>query len=281
MKLDFYGIKIKPPTIYTTEAFGSKEEPVLLAGGQGTAYRSGNIVLKPSEGDDRANWMTNIFSNLVESGEVRFAKPIKSIHGNWIQDGYVAWTFLEGEHVKGQYDKKVKASQKFHNLLKDVPKPNFLNSPDSSWSAANEVVWQEQNISYDQEFMDLVNQIKPKLKPLDAKFQLTHGDLSGNFLIDPNLPLAVIDFSPVWAPNGFAEGVMLADAITWENAEPEDLEVFKEVLNIEQMAWRGILRRILEQAEHIKWFDKDRDQAVEEAREFQKAIDFLSNRLFK
>lgn len=44
---------------------------------------------------------------------------------------------------------------------------------------------------------------------------------------------------------------------------------------IEHLAWYGTLRRILEQAEHVKWFGKPITQALKEAIAFQKAIDYL------
>ncbi len=274
MKIN-YGKKISPPTIETAKAFGSTVEPVLLSGGQGTSYVSGNIVLKPTGGKSGTQWRAEVFSNLPQSAEVRFHRPIKSVNGQWDYDGYVAWTFLKGEHIKGQYSKKLKASHAFHKLLKDIPQPEGLKTPRGSWSTGNWVALGQKEFNYDQEFMDLYNQIKPHLKPLPEDRQLVHSDMGGNFLLDDVLPPAIIDFSGVWAPNGFGEGVMLADAITWEDASSEELEVFKQVPYIEQMAWRGTLTRIAEQAEHIKWFGKEKADAVEAAREFQKAIDYL------
>ena len=275
MKVDFYGTKINPPTQAIAEAFGSKEIPVLLKGGQGTTYRSGNIVLKPGEGIKKQKWTAETYQGLPESSEVRFPRPIKSINGTWAQDGYIALSFLEGEHIKGHYEKKLSASIAFHKLLGGISKPDFVGLGNNSWSVGDLVAWDKLEFNYDQEFMDLYNQIKPHLKQLNLPEQLVHGDLSGNFLVHPTLPVAIIDYSHAWAPNGFAEGILLADVIAWEDASPKDLEVFKQIPNIEQFAWRGILRRITEQAEHMKWFNKDKSQALEHARAFQKAIDYL------
>lgn len=104
---------------------------------------------------------------------------------------------------------------------------------------------------------------------------MVHGDLSGNFLFEPNLSPAIIDFSPAWAPNGFAEGILFVDALVWENARIEELQNFLTIPNFNQFAWRAILRRIAEQAEHIKWFGLAQSSAIKEARLFQKAIDYL------
>src|SRR3989344_3575153 len=98
-------------------AFGSKEEFIPLKGGQGTAYRSGNIIVKPADGVEQSRWLAEIFSKLPESDNVRLATPVRAITGEWIYEGFVAWTFLEGEHIKGDYEKKIKGSFAFHDLI--------------------------------------------------------------------------------------------------------------------------------------------------------------------
>lgn len=275
MEKIIYGVVAPPPTQATALAFSSDVEPVLIAGGQGTAYRAGNIVLKPAGDAEEESWTAELFERLPASSEVRFARPIKSVEGTWIHDHYVAWTFLQGDHISGQYDKKLAAGQAFHRLLKGIPKPSFLNVPSNSWSAASEVVLENRGFPYDQEFVDLYNQIRPHLRALPPDRQPVHGDLSGNFLLDLSLPPAIIDFSPVWAPNGFAEGIMLADIIAWEHASDDELKAFKNRPDIGQLAWYGVLRRIAEQAEHMKWLGKSKEQAVNEARSFLPVIEFF------
>ncbi len=273
-----YGTQIHPATKSIARAFGSQVKPALLQTGQKTTYHSGKIILKPADDTQSTTWSAKIFNKLPNNKHVRFPRPIKSTDGKWIHDGYIACTFLEGKHVKGKYHEKLDASIAFHQLLKNIKKPSFLGTPKSSWSTADLVAWDKIKFKYDTEFMELYKQIKPHLKSLNLPSQLIHGDLSGNFLVHPKLPPAIIDFSPAWAPNGFAEGIMLADAITWEHARPKDLEPFRKINHMEQFAWRGILRRITEQAEHIKWFGKDKKEAITEARVFQKAIDYMESK---
>lgn len=275
MKSEFYGKRIHPPTISIAKAFGSEAEPIPLSGGQGTSYRSGSIILKPAEGVEESNWIAEVFNTLPESSGVRFARPINSINREWIYEGYVAWSFLEGMHTQGHYDAKIVASRSFHTLLMTVEKPTFLEISRNSWSVADRVAMGELEFVYDEDFMRLFRKIKPHLIPLNFPNQVIHGDISGNFLLDHKLPPAIIDFSPAWAPNGFAEGIMLVDAVTWEGASTHELQYFKEIPHIEQFAWRGVLRRVAEQAEHIRWFHKDKTQALAQAINFQKAIDFL------
>jgi uncharacterized protein (TIGR02569 family) len=271
------------PTADTTRAFASAAEPTLLAGGQGTTWRSGGIVLKPAAGDEQDAWIAEVFEGLPTFAEVRIARPIRASDGSWVHDGFVAWTVVEGDHApRVRYEEKLQASAVYHRALASVARPPFLEQPASSWGAADAQVWQlslrtdTALAKYDPRFRDLIDQILPHLAPIDAPFQFVHGDLCGNFLVHAALRPAIIDFSPAWAPAGFAEGIMLADAIVYENADRSELRPFADVAGIEQFVWRGILRRVLEQAEHVIWYGKDVDEALAEAQTYQAAIDFAS-----
>lgn len=46
-----------------------------------------------------------------------------------------------------------------------------------------------------------------------------HADLTGNILFSPTLPQVVIDVSPFWRPQDYAEGVVVADALCWHGAQ--------------------------------------------------------------
>lgn len=46
-----------------------------------------------------------------------------------------------------------------------------------------------------------------------------HRDLTGNVLFSRSLPPAVIDISPYWRPPAYAEGVVVADALCWHEAD--------------------------------------------------------------
>jgi uncharacterized protein (TIGR02569 family) len=258
------------------EAFGAAGSPRRISGGQGTTYRIGDIVLKPAEGLAAATWMAEVHDRLPDSPLVRFARPVRAMDGGWVAAGYAAWTFLEGELRGREYERKLEASLEYHRLLASVGKPGFLDAPASSWAAADLVATGERPFAYDEPFMALYAELAPRLRPLNLPFQVIHGDLSGNFLLCEGSAPAVIDLSPAWAPARMAEGIMLADVITWENAEPHALCPWMSLPEMEQFAWRGIVRRIAEQAEHVRFIGKDRNQAVADAREFRRAIEMVS-----
>lgn len=59
------------------------------------------------------------------------------------------------------------------------------------------------------------------LKPVSLSPQIIHGDLCGNILFHDTLPPVVIDFPLDCRPREYAETILLADAIVWENGGEE------------------------------------------------------------
>ncbi|MHB8449120.1 MAG: hypothetical protein ACYDAQ_01410 [Mycobacteriales bacterium] len=55
-------------------------------------------------------------------------------------------------------------------------------------------------------------------QPVNARGQLIHVSLTGNVLIHPELPPAIIDLSPYWRPPAFASAIVVAGALVWDDA---------------------------------------------------------------
>src|SRR6266700_2477113 len=88
-------------------SFGASADPVSLPGGEGTAWRAGQAVLKPA-GDPRvARWTADLYRDLdtvtarPDLG-FRVPRPLRTSAGDWVaQDplggAWVAWQWLRGE----------------------------------------------------------------------------------------------------------------------------------------------------------------------------------------
>jgi hypothetical protein len=81
------------------------------------------------------------------------------------------------------------------------------------------------------------------LKPLSLLNQIIHGDLCGNILFHDTLSPVVIDFSLDYRPREYAEAILLADAIVWENGGKEAYSLLPA--NSEQILLRACLFRLL------------------------------------
>lgn len=84
------------------------------------------------------------------------------------------------------------------------------------------------------------------LKPLSLPNQIIHGDLCGNILFHETLPPVVIDFSLDYRPREYAEAILIADSIAWENGGEEAYNLFPP--NSEQILLRACLFRLLTKA---------------------------------
>ncbi|NTW13878.1 MAG: hypothetical protein HGA31_02510 [Candidatus Moranbacteria bacterium] len=251
---------MKIPSLSITKAFGSDEVPYLLHGGQEETYRSGDIVLKPVADESETNWSGETFGQPVELDNVRIPNAIRSVRGNWSEDGYCAWSFLEGSVREGRYAEKVKAADSFHALTESFPRPDFIAKRKNVWSVADKMTWGEIPWDVDGELSAFVEPLRAKLAPIDLPDQVIHGDLSGNFLLHDTLPPAIIDITMYFRPAAFAKAVILTDSV-WDREPFMERAVFDDVPHLQQLAIRATLWRILSQSEQLK-DGKDRERAT-------------------
>jgi hypothetical protein len=128
-------------------SFGTSADPVSLPGGEGTAWRAGEVVLKPA-GDPRvARWAADLYRDLdtltarPDPG-FRVPRPLRTPSGDWVaQDplagAWVAWQWLPGEPaswagVSPLWPGLIEASRAFHAVLAGRPAPPWLGR-DACW----------------------------------------------------------------------------------------------------------------------------------------------------
>jgi len=245
--------------------FGSDVEPILLKGGRGNTYRSDKIVLKPSNNLTESEEVSELISKISSSDKLRIPKSIKSINGNWIEDGYVAWEFLTGKDLNDNYKEKLRACDWFSDIFENIEKPNFIENRNDAWSVADRVTWGEKEKEYMPEFQEMIDQVQKSLIPIEHSGQIIHGDISGNIVFDIKEGLGVIDITLGWRPKDYAKALLIIDAITWEGADLSIYNHVKDLPNIRQLLLRAGLRRIIENPEHTERSWKDKERASRDA----------------
>lgn len=172
----------RPPASAVT-AFALAGSPEPLAGGEYTAWRVGDLVLKPV--------------------------------GVPVVDGWHATTFLPGRSVHGRWLDIVEVGEVFHAAIASVRRPAFMDDrPIRGRSATGSpgMNCPVEDVPETKHLLRLVDHLRPIIAPP----QLIHGDLTGNVLFDDDLPPAVIDLSPYFRPPAFASAVVVADALVWK-----------------------------------------------------------------
>lgn len=276
-----------PPSKVVLEKFGIIEEAVLLSGGQGTTFKAGNFILKPTDSEEYVIWAANIFKNIKQNG-FRVAKYAKSSNSRYVEDGWICQEYLEGEHDhdKTRWEEIVKLCKVFHIALAEFSKPefskpDFLGKGDDPWSVADKMAWGEIPIEYHLELKEPIEKLLSLLKLVNLPNQIIHGDFGGNVLFHPTLPPAIIDFSPYWRPAELAPAVIIVDALAWENASFSILDYVEDVREMNQMLVRAELRRILELDQHLRQNTKTLLEVVElkDIEKYLPSIDLIYNRI--
>ena len=118
------------------------------------------------------------------------------------------------------------------------------------------------------ELRGLVDRLQPALSP-PSPAQLVHGDLTNNVLLMAGQPPGIIDFSPYWRPPSYAEGIVIADALTWHGAPATLLEEVDVPL---AAVARGLLFRILTAS---RTHPERNPRLVDETHRYSVALDAL------
>lgn len=222
-------------------AAGRGTGPVPLPGGQGTAWRVGQMVLKPAGDPPVARWTAELYLSLsgLRDPAFRVPRPLRCLAGggagDWVaEDGeagpWVAWQWLPGEPANWagrspSWPGLITASRAFHAALAGWPAPPWLGTDGSQWTVGDQVAWGERDpagvlAAAPAPLDGQLRSLLAALRPVHLPDQLIHGDLGGNVLFADGEPPAVIDFSPYWRPAGLALAVAAVDALMWSGADP-------------------------------------------------------------
>ncbi|HEY7881973.1 MAG TPA: phosphotransferase [Streptosporangiaceae bacterium] len=248
-------------------SFGASTDPVSLPGGEGTAWRAGEVVLKPAGDPQVARWTADLYHELAIRRDpgFRVPRPLRTGAGDggvgdWVaQDplagAWVAWQWLPGEPaswagVSPLWPRLIAASRAFHAALAGRPAPPWLGRDGSQWTTGDQVAWGERDpgsvlAAAPAPLAGQLRSLLAALRPVRLPAQLIHGDLGGNVLFAPGQPPAVIDFSPYWRPAGLALAVAAVDALTWSGADPAILGDLADQPELDQLLARAHVGRLV------------------------------------
>jgi hypothetical protein len=162
-----------PPAVVA--AFGAAgARPVALGGGQGISWVARDVVLKPAELDqEELEWQAQIYSQIPWAG-FRLARPRLAADGSWCVDGWCATEYVTGRHEERRWAEIIAVGQRFHAVLRGIPRPSFLDQRSSPWAISDRVAWGEIPASEFPRVGHLL-QLVSALRPVTAPSQLIHG----------------------------------------------------------------------------------------------------------
>lgn len=228
--------------------------PVRLAGGQGTAWRAGQVVLKPADSVQAGRWFAEVYDALTGPG-FRVPRPVRALTGDWVAQGWTAYRWVPGaaadwSGVSPRWPDMVALSRALHAALAGVPVPPWRATVENPWTIGDEVAWGQRDPGpllgpAAGLVAGQVRVLLAALRPVDLPGQLIHADLAGNVLFADGLPPAVIDFSPLERPAGLPLAILAVDTLMWHRARPEVLRHLASEPEFDQLLARALVYRLV------------------------------------
>jgi hypothetical protein len=215
-----------------------------------------------------APWLAGELAHVEEEG-FRLARPVATQGGRWmLDDGWAAWTFVEGQRVQREdVPEALAAIRALHRALRHIEKHPLLDQNTTAWGVAHRYCWDGPPERVHPLLAGMVSELYARYESLPAlPCQLIHGDLNAeNVLIDPALAPGFLDFTPFWAPVGFAFA-MFANWIGPRAGDVSVLRYFEEIPHFYQLLLRAAVRMLLvvsELAGVQAWEDAPEKRAAE------------------
>jgi len=234
-----------PASVLT--AFGIAEGAQALPGGQGKSVVAGGLVLKPDAEVAETAWLAGVCSRVKPHG-FRLPAPVPAIDGRLVVDGWSAVPYVLGapvdqrDHAASVWLAVLDVSRALHRAVRQEQRPAFLDNRAHRWARADGFAWEVGRSAHAPGAERLVATLRHCLVDEGLDNQLVHGDLSGNVLLDEAQTPAVIDFSPYWRPAGYADAVVVVDALLWWRADPALRELGQPV-DLAPDVWTSLLAR--------------------------------------
>ena len=224
------------PTPAVLAAFGASETPERMAGGRGLTWRSGHIVVRPTDDPEEATWKSQVLAEIDSSEGFTVPRPIRDDRGNWVHDGWQAIEWIPGVADETRVGDVVRAGDAFHRAIAGLPRPSFIGASYDPWSKADRIAWGEATPPAD----ELLELLVAEYRLVNTPSQVIHGDLLGNVLFAEGRPPAIIDWAPYWRPPGLGAATAVVDAACWHGYS---LDALADHHGIPQ--WRQLLLRAL------------------------------------
>lgn len=238
-------IKTSAPSQDVLQAFGVGGEVEPLEGGQGNVFACADLVFKPVVDEAEAIWIAELHLAMRPRG-FRLARPIASVSGSFVVDGWTAWSRLRGEHRLhgGPWPLVVSLCERFHETLSNVPRPALLDRRNDNFARADRIAWSELVAPLAPEIRGSVDQLASMAQPTQQPSQLIHADFAGNILFAEGCEPAVIDLSLYWRPASYALALTVVDALLWYGGSLDLLAELTHHADARQMVARALMFRL-------------------------------------
>ncbi|MFF1876636.1 hypothetical protein [Leifsonia sp. NPDC058230] len=258
---------IPPATV--REEFLARGPVSRLQGGRGTAWRAGDVVLKPLDvHPDELLWLDERARATVESDRLRLSLPLRSRARQLVVDGWSASPYVAGAHRPGMWMEIAEVAREFSALFADVERPAFIDLRMHAWAQADRLAFGEDEVRVPDAAPHVAKLSSARTEVFDPSC-IVHGDLTGNVLFADSRSPAVIDLTIYWRPVAYSIAIVAIDAVCFEGAPLSLLETIHPAPQFGQYLIRALLFRIATDwlnglpADHYRVYDDAVERVLE------------------
>ena len=248
---------VSRPPDHVLDLFAAEGLLEPLAGGRGTTWRAGDLVLSPGRDATQLGWLAPTQARLaVRLDEevprsLRIALPVPARDGSLVVDGWAATRFEPGTTPCHDLAVLRSTAHLLHARLASVvpERPAELDARTDQWAVGErlahdgEAAVRASGERPEPGHRDLVAALAAGLEDTDlGRQQLVHADLAGNVLLDARGVPFVIDLSLTWLPPLWAEAVCVLDAVLWLGADVAAVDDWRSGVRRQAMLRAALFR---------------------------------------
>ncbi len=238
------------PPPHVRSAFGISSRLRHNPGGFGGVWSDGHAVVKRVDNFAETVAMAEVLESVQFNG-VRVPMPIRAANDDLVVDGWAASTHLAGRRLaRGRWADRVLASRAICEALAHVSRPAFFDTLDHMWARGACIAWGEVDWTPPATWAGVAANLREGAGSFNPPRQLIHGDIAGNTLSAPNLPLGIVDFSATWQSALWSECMVVTDGLLWFDAPNKTVDVLTDD-HAGPMLCRTTLFRLVV---HCLWF---------------------------
>jgi hypothetical protein len=258
---------METPRPSVLDAFKIIGPPIQSEDGLHGVYFADDLILKHHSDEDEAQYICECY-HLLAADDIVVPQPVLSSHRRYVEDGWIAYPRIPAKGLKGEFTFRHQLVRTFNKRTRALPWKKSLDARNDPWSVAHQIAFgaREIDLLYSSHARDLLSHLLGLCREPLPDFGVYHGDLANNVMLHENGRPVVLDFSPVLAPDRYAEAIFLVDIFAHQDAPESQLVGFLDDATFIEILIRATIFRIACSAEFEKRFQTNFFQ--KEAREW-------------
>jgi hypothetical protein len=235
------------PTPRAVRAFGVRADELRPMPRGAHTWTDGRLFLKSVGCIPEHAWVCEVYANWTAT-HVRVPEPVMP-HGpdetGWSSDGWSAQLLVRGRDTEPDELEKVKnASDAFHDCIRDLPRPGFMDDRDDPWAFGDRLAWEDIEPEGDDKTLAIISRLRKHLAPVSDRPQVIHGDILPNVMVGDRQVPTVIDWPPYFRPAGMANAIAATDAVIFHAGPLSILGKWSSGEDWNQLLVRALLYRL-------------------------------------